>query len=205
MCSFKHAHICNNINSNMCSKSPLFKEQRNSMTSSKKFTFDFLKIAENVWFLIFYSHDKQCWIANKAQFNTQILGENKTDGCCAQGRNGVRWHPGKETSFEPPCSKLKSFGSKSAVEESTCDIVRSFRRPPKWFCAREIVSPLPPLVMPLTVLKSYIFFPQMKTSRKIYICLYWFLYPPDNLLLCKAMVDRYQLFLTFMLCYWLQT
>ena len=135
MCSFKHAHICTNINSEMCSKSPLFKEQRNSMTSSKKFTFDFFKIAEIFWLLIFYSHDKQCLIANKAQCSTQILGENKTDGCCAQRRNEVSWHPGKETSLEPPCSNLRSFGSKSAVEESTCDIVRRFRRAPQRFCA----------------------------------------------------------------------
>ena len=129
MCSFKHAHICINIKSKMCSKRPLFKEQRNSMTASKIFIFDFFKIAENVWFLIFNSHDKQCWIANKAQFNTQILGENKTYSCCAQGRNEVRWHPGKETSLEPPYSNQKSLGSKSAVEKSTCDIFRSFWRP----------------------------------------------------------------------------
>jgi len=30
------------------------------------------------------------------------------------------------------------------------------------------------------------FFPQKKTSRKVHICLHWFLYPPDNALLCKA-------------------
>jgi len=29
-------------------------------------------------------------------------------------------------------------------------------------------------------------FPQMKTSRKFHICLHWFLYPPDNVRLCKA-------------------
>jgi len=26
------------------------------------------------------------------------------------------------------------------------------------------------------------FFPHMKTSRKVHICLHWFLYPPDNVL-----------------------
>jgi len=30
------------------------------------------------------------------------------------------------------------------------------------------------------------FFPQMKTSRKVHICLHLFFYPPDNVLLCKA-------------------
>ena len=35
---------------------------------------------------------------------------------------------------------------------------------------------------------------KMKTSRKVHICLHWFLYPPDNVLLCEAMPVRYQLF-----------
>jgi len=30
------------------------------------------------------------------------------------------------------------------VEESTCNIVVTFRRPPQWFGAHGIVSPLPP-------------------------------------------------------------
>ena len=29
-----------------------------------------------------------------------------------QERNEVRWRPGKETSLAPPCSNLRSFGSK---------------------------------------------------------------------------------------------
>jgi len=33
------------------------------MTPSKKFTFDFLKIAEIFWFLIYCTHNKQWWIA----------------------------------------------------------------------------------------------------------------------------------------------
>jgi len=32
------------------------------MTSNKKFTFDFFKIAENFWLLIFCIPNKQCWI-----------------------------------------------------------------------------------------------------------------------------------------------
>jgi len=35
------------------------------------------------------------------------------------------------------------------------------------------------------------FYPQMKTSRKVHICLHWFLYPPDNVLLCKAVPIQY--------------
>jgi len=56
------------------------------------------------------------------------LGNN---GRLIQERNEFRWRPGQEASLAPPCSNLSSFGSKSAVEESTCDIVDTFRRPPQ--------------------------------------------------------------------------
>ena len=48
----------------------------------------------------------------------------------AQGRNEVRWGPGQKASLTPPCSNLRSFGSKCTIEESTCDIVWTLRRPP---------------------------------------------------------------------------
>jgi len=63
--------------------------------------------------------------------------------------NEVRWRRGQEASLAPPCSILRSFGSKFTVcEESTCDIVGTFRRlmviwrPGNCF-------PLTPLVTPL--------------------------------------------------------
>ena len=40
---------------------------------------------------------------------------------------------GKNTFGAPIRSNLKSFGIKCAVEESTCNIVGSFQRPPQWF------------------------------------------------------------------------
>jgi len=33
------------------------------MASNKKSTFRFFKIAENFWYLIFYSHNQQWWMA----------------------------------------------------------------------------------------------------------------------------------------------
>jgi len=36
-------------------------------------------------------------------------------GTSAQGRIKVRWRPGKEASLAPPCSNLRSFGSKCTV------------------------------------------------------------------------------------------
>jgi len=67
-----------------------------------------------------------------------------------------RWRPGQETSLTPPCSNLRSFGSKCVVEESTCDIVvtfrhpRSHRRPHSDSVPMEFSPPLHPFVTPLT-------------------------------------------------------
>jgi len=36
------------------------------------------------------------------------------------------------------------------------------------------------------MLKTYNLFPQMKTSRKVHIFLYYFLYPPDAVMYCYA-------------------
>ena len=46
-----------------------------------------------------------------------------------QGRTDVRWRPGQEKSLAPLCSNLGSFGSNlQRTEQSTCDIVGTFRR-----------------------------------------------------------------------------
>ena len=65
-----------------------------------------------------------------------VIGERKKPEVCfflgrlRQGRNEVRWRPGQEASLAPPYSNLRPFGSKWTVwEESTCDIVWTFRRP----------------------------------------------------------------------------
>jgi len=47
-----------------------------------------------------------------------------------QGRNAVWWRPGQVAKLAPPCSNLMSFGSKSAVAKSTCDILKTFWRLP---------------------------------------------------------------------------
>jgi len=84
------------------------------MTSSTKFTFDFLKIAEKFWFLIFALVISSDESQSKAGFNLQSLEENNT---------GYR-------------------------------------------------------------AENIEFFPQMKTSRKVHICLHWFFIPSW---LCTAM------------------
>jgi len=45
---------------------------------------------------------------------------------------------------------------------------------------------------------KHVFFHRWK-PRKVHICLHLIFYPPDNVLLCKAMLVRYQLFITYML------
>ena len=51
--------------------------QRNKMTTSTKFTFDFLNIAESFWILIFCTQNKsRDESQSKAQFNLQSVGEN---------------------------------------------------------------------------------------------------------------------------------
>ena len=52
--------------------------QKNCMTSSKKFSFDFFKPTENFWLLIFYTHISSDESQSKAQFNLQSFGENKS-------------------------------------------------------------------------------------------------------------------------------
>jgi len=59
------------------------------------------------------------------------------------GRNKVRWRPGQATSLAPPCSNLSSFGSKCAVEESTCDIVGTFRHPRNHSATGQFRPPCP--------------------------------------------------------------
>jgi len=50
-------------------------------------------------------------------FYTVVVSIQRLD--CAGARNKLA----------PPCSTLKSFGSKCAVQQSTCDIAGTFRRP----------------------------------------------------------------------------
>jgi len=39
-----------------------------------------------------------------------------------QRRNGIRWRPGQESSLAPPCSNLRSFGSKCTVLKKVANL-----------------------------------------------------------------------------------
>ena len=64
--------------------------------------------------------------------------------------------PGERSKFGAPVFELEVFRKQMYwIEESTCDIVETFRapaviqRPPQLFGARGIVPPLRPVVTPL--------------------------------------------------------
>jgi len=73
-----------------------------------------------------------------------------------QGRNEVRWRPGQDASLAPPCLNLRSFIRKQiyCIEESACDIVWTFRRPPQSFGVPIVIrrprncAPFPPSLRP---------------------------------------------------------
>jgi len=70
--------------------------------------------------------------------------KSSENGIPKQGRNEVRWRPGHEASLAPPCSNLRSFGSKCTVlKKVDCDIVGTFRRLPQSFGAlsNDLVPP----------------------------------------------------------------
>jgi len=71
-------------------------------------------------------------------------------GECKQGRNEVRWRPGQEASLAPPCSNLRSFGSKSTVLKKVLATLLGLFGPPTAVSRRPgNYVPLPALVMPV--------------------------------------------------------
>jgi len=53
-----------------------------------------------------------------------------------QGRNEIRWRPGHEASLAPPCSNLRSFGSKCTVlKKVLVTLLGLFSAPPQSFGA----------------------------------------------------------------------
>ena len=66
------------------------------------------------------------------------------DNLDVQGRNEVKWCLGKETSLAPPCSNLRSFGSKCTVLKNVFLTLLWPFGLPQWFGTRGIVPPWPP-------------------------------------------------------------
>jgi len=90
---------------------------------------------------------KHC-CANEARF-LRLLPQQ-------QGRNEIRWRPGQEASLAPPCSNLRSLGSKcTALKNVFVTLLGLYGVPhsdwalPLRFGDRGIVPPLTPLVTPL--------------------------------------------------------
>ena len=84
-----------------------------------------------------YRHLQICAKFLETYFNTGFIE--------VQRRSEVGWRQGQKTSLAPPCSNRRSFGSKYAVDESTCDIyIGTFRRPPAMIRCQGNFSTLPP-------------------------------------------------------------
>ena len=62
--------------------------------------------------------------------------------CVTQGRTKVRWRPGKEKSWAPPCSYLRSFRSRCTVLKKKLETFLGL------FGARGILLPCPPRYAP---------------------------------------------------------
>jgi len=93
-----------------------------------------------------------------------------------QGRNEVRWRPGQETSLAPPCSNLRSFGSKSTVSKKVVvtflglfGASRNHLAPPQWFGARGIVPPCPLSLRPCATFQLPIKIQQQSWTKCINI------------------------------------
>jgi len=89
---------------------------------------------------------RETWCSISAKTVTSLYA-NK------QGCNEVRWRPGQEAGSVPPCSNLRSFGSKCTVLKKV--VVTLFglfgAPPPQWFGAPGNCSPL---VTPLQTRKG---------------------------------------------------
>jgi len=67
-----------------------------------------------------------------------------------QGRSEVIWHPEKETTLAPPCSK--NFRKQMyCIEESTCDDVGTFRHSPVIGRPVHCAHPFPPHYAPTSL------------------------------------------------------
>jgi len=72
-------------------------------------------------FVPILTYGPESWVMTKrilTQVQAPEMGFLRSHGV-TQGCIDVRWHPGQEASLAPPCSNLRSFGSKSTVLKKT--------------------------------------------------------------------------------------
>ena len=69
-----------------------------------------------------------------------------------QGRNEVRWRPGQEASLAPPCSNLRSFGTKCTVLKEVLVTLLGLFGAPIGIRRPGNCAPLPPVVTPLVII-----------------------------------------------------
>jgi len=85
----------------------------------------------------------ESWVKTKRKL-TQVqvpeMGSLRSHGA-TQGCIEVRWHPGQEASLVPPCSNLRSFGSKCTVLKKTLATLLGVFGATQWFGSRDTVPP----------------------------------------------------------------
>ena len=72
-------------------------------------------------------------------FVPSCFGASAETDKCVQGRNEVRWRPGQKTSLAPLFEPEVFWKQMYYIEESTCDIVGSFRRPAQSFGVSAVI------------------------------------------------------------------
>ena len=71
-----------------------------------------------------------------------------------QGRTEIRWRPGKEKSLAPPCSNLRSFGSKCTILKKKLRHFWNFSAPPSESAPGVLCPPCPPRYTPGVTLRD---------------------------------------------------
>ena len=71
-----------------------------------------------------------------------------------QWRNEVRWRPGQEATLAPPCSNLRSFGSKCIVLKNVRVTLLGFSAPVAVIRRPGNCAPLPPSLCPCSVVRD---------------------------------------------------
>ena len=139
----------------------LMKKAPNPIASSKEAT-DWLEAMEesSAQLLVRTSLEISCWCAKRCHAcrpNQDII-TMWSRIACTQGRNEFIWRPGQEASLAPPCSNLRSFGSKCSLLYwrkylwHCCD----FSAPPAMIQHLGNCAPLAPLLRPCLYLKQRI-------------------------------------------------
>jgi len=113
--------------------------------------------------IVFWNNEPECWSFSLSSLSEHFhcSAHHSTTEHCTQhkkvwqsfihpGRYEVRWRPGQEASLAPPCSNLRTFGSKCTVlKQVITTLLGLFGAPGSHSAPGEWSPPCAPLVTPL--------------------------------------------------------